>query len=56
MKILVVGLIVFRNNGVQLEDKNLDLINKFQDTFRKDNDTVIFPNRGPADNSLTDNP
>ena len=56
MKVPVMCPIVLGDDGVQLDDKNLNFIYEFQHPFGKDDDAVIFAHRCPADDSLADNP
>ena len=56
MKILIVGSVVIRNDGVQFNDKDLNLIDKFQHAFGDDDDAVIFSGGGSSDNAFTNYP
>ena len=55
MEILIVSLIVIGDDGVQLNNKNLNFVNELQDAFRDDDHAVVFPNRGSTKNSITNN-
>ena len=54
MKLFVVGLVVFGNNGVEFNDKHLDFVYELQDTFGKDDNAEVFADFSPAQNGFAD--
>ena len=56
MKIGIMGLIVFSDNGIQFNDKNLDFIDEFENAFRNYNDSLFFANGRPPHNAVTNHP
>ncbi len=48
--------IIICNNFIKLCNKHLNFIDKFQNTFRDDHQSVIFAKCGPPDNNVTDHP
>ena len=55
MKFLIMGLIVLGDNGIELDNKDLDLVDKFKDTLGDDDHTVVFADCSTLQDSLTDN-
>ena len=56
VEIDIVGLVVFGDDGVQFDDKDLDLIDKFKNPFRDDDYPVVFTHGRPPYDAVADNP
>ena len=54
MEIPVVFVVVVRDNGAQLDDEDLDLVDEFQHTLRDDQHTAVFAHGRPAHDGVAD--